>query len=412
MELKNKSKKHWIVVFVCCGLAGSSIGICINSMGIFYTPVAKALGIYRGTFALHSTISVIATAIMSLFVTKIIHKYHYKRVLTISVIVAGIATILMAYSHSIYAFYVLGAVRGLANGLFGIVPITMIINRWFVEKHGLATSIVLSFSGVLGAICSPLLTYCIHSFGWQTTYIITGILIIVTCLPAIFYKFSFTPTQDGLLPYGYKKVNNHTKIKEVETKTFHFFTLTFILFFIFAILYPAITGITQHLPGFAETLGYSENIGAILLSVSMVGNILSKLIIGFISDWLGAVKASIIMITMNAISVIFLLTASSQLLLIIGAFLFGSGYAVGAVGFALLTKYFFGSEKYATIFPVISFATNFGSAFALSLVGYIYDFTASYIIAFIIALAIQLISITIIMIIVNLKNQIGKEVRI
>lgn len=410
MKQKNKSIKHWLVVLVSCGLAGSSIGICVNSMGIFYTPVANDLGVLRGTFALHSTIAVIATAITSLFVAKIMHKYHYKKVLTSSVIIAGITTILMAYSNSVYLFYILGAVRGIACGLFGIVPITMTINHWFVKNHGLATSIVLSFSGVMGAICSPILTNCIANYGWQTTYIITGILIIVICLPAIFYPYALTPQQDGLLPYGYSEIKNHTEVKETKVTKFNFFTITFIGLFIFALLQPAITGITQHLSGFAETIGYSANVGALLLSAGMIGNILSKLAIGFISDRIGAIKANMIMIFINAIAIIMLLTAASELILIIAAFLFGSAYAVGAVGFALLTKHFFGSDNYTTVFPIISFATNFGSAFALSLVGYIYDFTGSYAIAFMIALGIHVINVVIIMMIVNVRNR--KEQRV
>jgi uncharacterized membrane protein len=72
---------------------------------------------------------------------------------------------------------------------------------------------------------------------------------------------------------------------------------------------------------------------------------------------------------------------------IIGAFLFGSCYSIGAVALPLLTKYFFGIDNYARVFPKISFASNLGAAISLSMVGYIYDFFGSYLYAFIIALA-------------------------
>ena len=42
-------KKHWSVLIYCCGLAAASIGISINSSGVFYTPVSKSLHILRGT---------------------------------------------------------------------------------------------------------------------------------------------------------------------------------------------------------------------------------------------------------------------------------------------------------------------------------------------------------------------------
>ena len=54
----------------------------------------------------------------------------------------------MGFVKTLPMFYILGALRGMSTALFSSVPLTMIINNWFVEKHGLATSIVLSFSGV------------------------------------------------------------------------------------------------------------------------------------------------------------------------------------------------------------------------------------------------------------------------
>lgn len=49
-------KKHWSVLICCCGLAAASIGISINSSGVFYTPVSKNLHMLRGTFSMHMTL--------------------------------------------------------------------------------------------------------------------------------------------------------------------------------------------------------------------------------------------------------------------------------------------------------------------------------------------------------------------
>lgn len=49
-------KKHWSVLICCCGLAAASIGISINSSGVFYTPVSKSLHMLRGTFSMHMTL--------------------------------------------------------------------------------------------------------------------------------------------------------------------------------------------------------------------------------------------------------------------------------------------------------------------------------------------------------------------
>ena len=72
-------KKHWLVLVCCCGLAAASIGISINSSGVFYTPVSKNLHMLRGTFSMHMTLFSLATAMMSLFVPKIYEKFAFKK---------------------------------------------------------------------------------------------------------------------------------------------------------------------------------------------------------------------------------------------------------------------------------------------------------------------------------------------
>lgn len=398
-----KDKKPWIVLAVCCGLAASSIGISINSSGVFYTPVSESLGIMRGTFSMHMTIFSFVTALTALFVPKLMKKFSYKLILIVSVVVAVISTGAMAYAKDVTMFYLLGAIRGLSTGMFSIVPLTMIVNEWFHKNHGFATSIVFGFSGLAGSICSPILTQCIENFGWQMGYIVKAIIILVLCLPAMIYPFALNPQDEGLLPYGYEEqIENR---ESSSYRSFHFITLGFICFFIFGLIVSAVTGITQHLPGFSQTVGYSATLGAMLLSSAMVGNIVSKLIIGVISDKFGPVKATLLMIMANVAGVILLILAPSELIVLVGAFLFGSVYSVGAVGVPLLTKYFFGKENYAQVFPSISFASNLGAAFALSIVGYIYDFTGSYLPAFMMCLMINGVCILLIMMILKTTKE-------
>ena len=405
MEMKNKSIKHWVVLMVCCGLSAASIGLIMNSVGVFYTPVSESLGIMRGTFAIHATISMLLASAMSFFVPVIMRKYSYKLVLIISVLIASSSTVLMGLSTNILSFYVLAAVRGISSAFFAIVPLTMIINQWFEKKHGLATSITLGFSGAIGALFSPILASFIESYGWEMTYLIKGVFLLLMGLPAILYPFSLNPQDDGLLPYGFegiKEKGEDTLKKQVE---FNFRQLGFVCFLGFATLMAVITAIAQHLPGFAESVGYSASTGAMLVSAVMMGNIISKLIIGVLSDRVGVLKAAMMMSIVNILGIILLLIAANTWMFLIGGFLFGAIFSVASVGTALLTKKFYTTKSYPTIYPVVSFVGGLGVAFATSLIGYIYDFTGSFTSTFIIALASHGISVVLLSItIINLKS--------
>lgn len=391
--MSNKSYKHWIIVLLMCCLAASSIGLCTNAIGVFYTPVSQSLKVLKGTFALHATLSTLATALTSLKISKVIKKYSYKKVLFLGVMLSSGATWFMSYCTSVYPFYILGILRGIGVGIYGMVPITVVITNWFDKKHGLATSLALSFSGLSGAIFSPLLSSWIIHYGWQMTYRFMAVCIFTLVLPALIIPWNIDPQKEDLLPYGYKE---RKQTIHIQNNKVNLLTISFICMCLFTLLHTSITGISQHLSGISVSIQLSATIGATLMSLAMIGNISTKLLIGLLSDLFTPVKAVIIMILTNCISLVLLFIGvihKETLLLYIGSFMFGSIYSVGAVGIPMLTRYFFGNENYAKTYSVIGFLTNVGSASSLTLIGYLYDFTNSYQIVFIIALCFHLINL-------------------
>ena len=255
------------------------------------------------------------------------------------------------------------------------------------------TSLALSFSGLSGAIFSPLLSSWITRYGWQMTYRFMAICIFVLVLPALIVPWNIDPKEEHLLPYGYQNRKETTKVQNNKIKLL---TISFLCMCLFTLLHTSITGISQHLSGIAVSIHLSATIGATFMSFTMIGNITTKLLIGFLSDLLSPIKAVIMMILTNCISLVLLFLGvihQETLLLYIGSLMFGSIYSVGAVGIPMLTRYFFGNENYARTYSVIGFLTNVGSASSLTLIGYLYDFTQSYQIVFIIALCFHLINL-------------------
>lgn len=89
---------------------------------------------------MHATLQSLAMAVVTLYIPKIMDRLNYRRVLLAGVILSIVTTALMGISSSLWMFYLLGILRGIGTGVFGIVPLTMIISNWFDQKHGLATS--------------------------------------------------------------------------------------------------------------------------------------------------------------------------------------------------------------------------------------------------------------------------------
>ena len=387
----NRIEKHWKVLAVMCGLAASSVGICINSIGIFYSPVSENLGILRGSFSLHATIASIVTAVAALYVPRIMNDRNFKLLLGGGAVLSGVSTCLMACVSEIPLFYLLGVLRGIGNASYGMVVLTVVLNRWFEACYGLATSIVMGFGGITGAVLSPVLTALIEDMGWRAGYVVTGILITAFCLPAVLYSFSYTPEAEGLTAYGAVRQKPEDSCREdaepgkTDGTQFRYLSAAFFSLVFIGILHTAITSIPQHFPGFVESIGQTAAVGAAMLSCCMVGNILSKLLIGVLADRWSSMKATVFMIGLHLVSIAMILIFRSEIMLYLAAFLFGFVYSVSAVGLVLITKDCFGAENYNRVYPVVSFAGSASCAVGISLVGYLYDFTGSYYPAFVAA---------------------------
>lgn len=400
--MKNKSYKHILILIIQCLLIGASVGLAINSVGVFYPSVSKSLNVLNGSFAAHTTIQLITTATFSLFIPKILEKYSIKSLFAVGMIGLSLTTIIMGFSNSLYVFYLLGFLRGIFSSFCGTVPVSFVINNWFYKYRGIALSVAFGFSGLLGAIFSPILSKFIIDYGWQNTYIIKGIIMFVLCIPSIIIPFSINPKDENLLAFGY----DNEKIEVVHSNSeFNYFNLLFILFFIFSFICSTITGLPQHFIGYTTSINLLPEIGAKMLSFTMIGNIVFKVVIGFLNDMIGTIKSVITFIIINALSIIFIVVFKQYY---IGAFLLGSVYAIAAVGSSLLSTQFFTSENYLKVFPVVSFSGILGNAVSLSLVGYLFDFTGSYYLAFIIAFAINIINIFIILYITSQSKKMVK----
>lgn len=399
--MKTRPAFHWVLVALLCGMAASSIGVCMNCVGIFYTPVSDSLGVLRGSFALHATISQLATSITALAVPGLIARFRYKRLLLCGVAAAVLSTAAMAYSRELWQFYLLGLLRGVGVGLFSTVPITIILTNWFHKSHGIATSITLSFSGLAGAVCSPLFTRCITALGWQNAYLVMATAIGIFTLPALLVPFTADPRSMNMRPYGDYGDQNAVSI---SSSGFSYRTVAFICLCVMTLLHTSIAGIAQHFTGFALSIQLTAETGALMMSLSMVGNILTKLLIGILSDKIGQVKACVSMIALNACALLLALyggSIGSAFVLYVAAFLYGSVYSVGAVGFSLLSRKFFGPENYSKAYSVIGLLTTTGSALSLPLIGYLYDFTGSYLPMFRIALGFHAVNLVLLAIVVR-----------
>ena len=367
-------KDKLLVILALCGMSACSLGIGLNSQGVFFSPVAESLNVGRGAVSLYNTISALTTAVGTVFLSKILDKNNIRRVVLISTISAVAAMMGFSFANSLLVYYICGFVMGLSLCVFAPAIISIILNNSINENVGLYTGIIFSFSGITGAVCSPVFSAVIHKYGIRYAYICMAIIFLVMSMPANICQLDF----------GNKTVENR------EHK-FNYNLLFFSLVVAFA-LFQIAPAMTQHFVGFAQTKGLDSGIGSLMVSAGMVGNISFKLIAGKLSDMIGTFKTAILMILCSVLSSLLLVFSSNSFILLILAVLFGSIYALTSVMTPLISKEFYDKNDYRIAYPIIVFVGATLNAFATSLIGFAYDFTGSYNVALYIIIFLELVS--------------------
>ena len=167
-------------------------------------------------------------------------------------------------------------IRLLGQGSMALIS-SSLIPQWFVKKRGRAISIA-AIGGLVSSAAFPLLNvWLIESFGWRSSWLILGIIIIVCFTPLALFLIQNSPEEIGLLPdngNAFKKEPEKKTAEEVSWSVKEASkTRAFWLLLVCAAI-PGIvnTGLTFHLVSiFAEKSLSLETAAGILSLTALIG---------------------------------------------------------------------------------------------------------------------------------------------
>lgn len=411
--MKQISKKYYyLVVAACGGLAACALGLIPNVNGIFFSPVSEALGVSRGEISFAATLTAITTGLMGPVSIKITNYVSLKKILIVSIFITAMSTVLMALSNNIIMYDLFSVIRGASSAFFGIPVITFLMGNWFVKRRGMFTGIVMSCSGIVGAILSPILSQIIQKAGYQVGYYVCAALMIVFAIPGI-CLLVLSPKEMDAQAYGAGEVEaNHTDVLADSQNYISYkgISMIFAGLCLIAFMCQSVCSVSQHLAGFAESIGQSSMIGALMLSVAMIGNIVAKFLVGLLCDYLGAFKSVYVLMTSFLIGLLFLnIFQGSKMSLLIGAFLLGTSYAC-ALMISNITFALYGTEQYGKAFSILTVVLNIGGSLAIAIVGYGYDLFKTYSVIMWSGIGVTIFAMIVLMIIsINYKKEHYKQ---
>ena len=188
-------------------------------VSIFIESFIADLGISR---SLVSTLYTLGTLVGSFVLPMVgyqLDRHGARLIVVLITALFGLACVYMGYVQNAFMLG-LGfiALRMLGQGSLGLVC-TNIINQWWVRRRGM----VMGISGMAGSLISlggfpNLINWLLPIYGWRSTYIFLGIILVFVMTPLAFIFFRNHPEDYGLQPDGGESgIFRSRKRKQVPT---------------------------------------------------------------------------------------------------------------------------------------------------------------------------------------------------
>lgn len=197
MKTKNNFFYGWIVVICACIVMSTVYGIIFNTPGLFVKYISNDLGVSRSLISVQMALMTMTFAVISFFIGKKIDKIGIKNSMILGTVFASSGLIGFSFVESLPLFYICSVMTGIGMGFATSVPVNVLISKWFEEKSGLITGIVLSFTGVGGFLATQLINFLINTRSWRSAYMAVGLICLFVTLPIIIIFIKESPSSIG-----------------------------------------------------------------------------------------------------------------------------------------------------------------------------------------------------------------------
>jgi MFS family permease len=370
------------VLISACLMIGASMGMCFYSMGAMYDPLAQAMSISFGQASLSTSLLLVFMAAGALAMPALLKKISFQHLISAGTIICAASAFGMAFSFHPTAIYIFSALQGLGAAAIGLVPATTLLNNWFVEKRAWVVSIATACSALVTAIVSPLLSYCVGLYDWRMCFVIQAIAILVLMFPVLAFHIPLHPSVIDSIPYGEQSAE-HQKTEGSM--------VTLECFGLIAVCSALLIGLPLHFSSMSSSAGFGAVFGAQMLSLAMIGNIVFKLLGGWLSEKFRPAFSIAVLDVIALIGTIGLLCGlafTNLPVLACFAVLYGAVFALNELALPLLVSARFKKASYTRIYSLLNFVSMLFTALSIGSIGFLYDAFKTY--SWILAIAILL----------------------
>jgi len=376
-------------------VAGAFFGYAIaqglmHSYAVFLVAYLADFGWGRAETSVAYSVSQLVVGISSPFIGALVDRLGTRALVAVGAVLLAGGLAASAAVSSLWQVVVLyGLVMTLGSNCLGLVVSVPILSRWFVQRRGLAISIVQSANGFGRAVSAPAVQLLISAIGWRRSYLALAGLMAVAVLPIVrAFPTREPPASDAAPATRAGATDPSAPVWTVAAAmhTPHFW----LLFAVYLLTGLGSFLVSLHQLAWAIDVGFDPLYAASVLGTGSLLAVVGTIGTGTISDYVGrevsAIAAYLISIV-GVICALFVRNADQHALLWLHACFFGLTWGARGPQITAKTADLFQGPHLGAILGVISIGTGLGAGGGAWASGLIFDLSGSYRLAFQLSIA-------------------------
>ncbi len=324
----------------------------------------------RSVLSIPYTLTMLGFALGNVFLGRIVDRFGITKAIILASLLNALGYVCASIFDSFLALAFFHLFIGIGTAVsFG--PLLADISLWFKKYRGIAVAITASGNYISGAIFPILLGGLISDYGWRISYFLLALSCIIIILPASFFlrrrlDKKFSDEQEKLA----SAMSTSSRFKPL--------TLQIILSIAGICCCVAMSMPQIHLVTMCVDLGYGSKVGAEMLSLMLLGGVISRLISGVLVDFIGGVKTLLLGSSLQCIGLVLYYPTTEMSSLYIVSLIFGLSQGGIVPSYAIIVREYMPPQEAGARVGIVIMATVIGMAFGGWISGVIFDAANSY----------------------------------
>ena len=394
-------KKHHYAWTICAAgtlLIFITMGAVSNAFSIYMPYIRDEFGLTNAQTSTLVTMRLVVAFVCMLLIGKYYDLFNIRVGGSLAAAFGGLTFLIYSFASDFTLFAVGAGVSGLAYGFGSMVPVSILMTRWFDDHKALAISICSAGSGLGSIILPPVVTGLLSTLSMPTVFRIEAAFILL-CAAVIYLAIRNYPHDMGLTRLGENRERLKQAAQENAAPRAMKAPITKAVLILscagsFLMGAQGNPGI-MHIPVLYTSEGFTAVLAATLMSIIGAALTVGKIVFGEVTDKIGGFRSSIIFFILLVLGngLCCLAGTGNAVLGLTAVAVLGVGYSVSTIGPSIWAGDLSSEMEFPKTMRTFQIFYSLGALITASVPGILADrFSGSYVPAYVMFTAMALIA--------------------